>query len=289
MLIVHTIDDLRNQIKDWHAKGRRVGFVPTMGNLHAGHLRLVQEARRHSDKVVCSIFVNPMQFGPGEDLDDYPRTLEEDKTALKQEQAELVFIPSVETIYPRDLKEQTYVEVPKLGDILCGLSRPGHFRGVATVVSRLFNLVQADTAIFGKKDYQQLLIIRRMTEDLGMPVEIIGVDTVREEDGLAMSSRNNYLDTGERKQAPELYATLLLTGEALQEGRRDYEIMEQEAEKRLSDHGFKPDYYRVLTQHDLANPDPQEDKLVILAAAYLGKTRLIDNLEVHCQQRTKTG
>lgn len=289
MLSIDTIDDLRDQIDRWRVQGNRIGFVPTMGNLHAGHLRLIQQAHQYADKIVCSIFINPMQFSSGEDLDNYPQTLAEDKSALAEENTDLVFTPSVEAVYPRELEERTYVEVPRLGKLLCGPFRPGHFRGVSTVVNRLFNLVRPDVAVFGKKDYQQLKIIQQMVQDLGMSISIIGVDTVREQDGLAMSSRNGYLSKKEREQAPGLYASLQQTREALLAGRRDYSDLECEGEKRLLEQGFKPGYYRIMRQQDLGNPDPDEKNLVILVAASLGRARLIDNLEFHCQQRTKTG
>ncbi|MDH3870717.1 MAG: pantoate--beta-alanine ligase, partial [Gammaproteobacteria bacterium] len=197
MISARTAADLRARIREWRARGNRIAFVPTMGNLHAGHLRLVRHARAVADRVVASIFVNPMQFGPGEDFASYPRTLEADSAALMEADADLLFIPDIDVVYPRGPEQMTRVEVPALGDILCGASRPGHFSGVTTVVAKLFNLVQPDTAVFGEKDYQQLVIIRRMVKDLNMPVSIEGVATVREPDGLAMSSRNSYLQVGE--------------------------------------------------------------------------------------------
>src|SRR3989338_6468649 len=206
MIVLETIPELRREIAALRRAGRRIAFVPTMGNLHAGHLKLVQAARSHADAVVASIYVNPLQFGPEEDLAAYPRTPDEDKTALEAERTDLLFTPADREMYPRGPEVMSRVEVPTLGDILCGKFRPGHFRGVTTVVNRLFNLVQPDVAIFGKKDYQQLLLIKLMVADLGLPIDIVGVDTVRESDGLAMSSRNNYLSPQERQAAPRLYA-----------------------------------------------------------------------------------
>ena len=208
MIVVETIPALRREIAALRRAGKRIAFVPTMGNLHAGHLKLVQIARQHADVVVASIYVNPLQFGPKEDFGAYPRTPDDDKKALETEKTDLLFMPTDAEMYPRGLDVMTKVEVPALGDILCGQFRPGHFRGVTTVVNRLFSLVQPDVAVFGKKDYQQLMLIKLMVADLGLPIEIVGVDTMREADGLALSSRNNYLSPAERQVAPKLYATL---------------------------------------------------------------------------------
>ncbi|MDH5634186.1 MAG: pantoate--beta-alanine ligase [Gammaproteobacteria bacterium] len=281
MLQVNTISELRQWRKTCLAEGKRVAFVPTMGNLHDGHLTLVREARKHADVVIASIFVNPLQFGANEDLDSYPRTPEQDRAALMAEGVQCLFMPSVTEMYPRGEAEQTFVEVPGLGGILCGASRPGHFRGVATVVCRLFNLVQPDVAVFGKKDYQQLMVIRLMTADLGMPIDIIGVDTVRETDGLAMSSRNNYLDAAERQQAPVLYSVLRQLAECLQsQGIAGINACRESCVARLKPAGFELDYLELRRQADLAPPQANDTALVILVAARLGKTRLIDNLEV---------
>ncbi len=258
----------------------RVALVPTMGNLHEGHLTLVRRAREVADAVVVSIFVNPMQFDRKEDLEAYPRTLEQDKAQLAAEEVDLVFTPTVEAIYPVSMDVHTRVEVPGLSDIFCGASRPGHFVGVATIVCKLFNMVQPHCALFGKKDFQQLLIIRRMVRDLAMPVEIIGVDTVREADGLAMSSRNNYLDEAQRARAPALYAALTRTADALREGRRDFARLEDEATRMIAEAGLKPDYFGIRRAADLAEPGQDDTSLVILGAAYLGLARLIDNLEL---------
>jgi pantoate--beta-alanine ligase len=278
MQTVTRVEDLRATLGVWRKAGERVAFVPTMGNLHAGHLNLVREAARRSNRVVVSIFVNPMQFGEGEDFDAYPRTLEEDKARLIEVGVDLLFTPPVSTIYPSGSAQQTRVEVPEISDVLCGASRHGHFVGVATVVCKLFNMVQPDLAVFGEKDYQQLMVIRRMVADLAIAVEVVGMPTVREPDGLAMSSRNGYLSTAQRATAPLLYRTLQTTSEAIRAGNRDYNRLEAQAQATLRDAGFHPDYYAIRRAKDLAMPEGCEGDLVILAAAYLGNTRLIDNL-----------
>jgi len=277
---VKQVDDVSSLRRAVSGLSGRVALVPTMGNLHEGHLTLVRRAREVADAVVVSIFVNPLQFDRKEDLEAYPRTLEEDKALLAAEDVDLVFTPTVEAIYPLSMDVHTRVEVPGLSDIFCGASRPGHFVGVATIVCKLFNMVQPHCALFGKKDFQQLLIIRRMVEDLAMPVEIIGVDTVREADGLAMSSRNNYLDEAQRTRAPALYAALRRTADALREGRRDFALLEEEATRMIAEAGLKPDYLGIRRAEDLAEPGKDDTSLVILGAAFLGLARLIDNLEV---------
>lgn len=279
MIIAKTVAELRAHVRWWRGQNRRVGFAPTMGNLHAGHRRLMQVARELSDVTVASIFVNPLQFGRNEDLDAYPRTPVEDVSALEAEKVDLLFMPGVTDMYPRGLDAMTRVEVPALGDILCGDSRPGHFRGVTTVVNRLFNLVQPDLAVFGKKDYQQLLLIRLMVEDLAMPIEIVGVDTVRERDGLAMSSRNGYLTPEERSRAAQLHAALASACAALRSGATTG-ATEQAAAATLVGAGFRVDYVSVRRQSDLGPPQERDRALVVLAAAWLGRTRLIDNLEI---------
>lgn len=276
---LHALGDLRAQVATWRHAGR-VAFVPTMGNLHEGHLTLIREARKVADRVVSSIFVNPLQFGVGEDFASYPRTLERDSQMLEAAGCDLLFAPPVEVMYPRPQAQQTRVEVPVISDLLCGSSRPGHFVGVATVVCKLFNMVQADTALFGKKDFQQLLVIRRMVEDLAIPVRVIGVDTVRESDGLAMSSRNGYLTASERRLAPALYRALQHLATQLRGGRRTYAALEAECTAELATAGMRPDYVAIRRRSDLDLPQTDTDGLVILAAAYLGKARLIDNLEV---------
>lgn len=275
---VHTVAEVREQVAKWHRDGLRVAFVPTMGNLHEGHLSLVDEAFRHADRVVVSIFVNPMQFGEGEDFDKYPRTLDDDSRVLDTRDASLLFAPSVEEMYARPAAAQTRVEVPGISDILCGASRPGHFVGVATVVCKLFNMVQADVAVFGEKDYQQLMVIRLMVSDLNIPVEIVGYPTVREHDGLAMSSRNGYLTEAERATAPKLFAVLEETKVSMQQGSRDYSALEQKAIGILNSSGFDVDYFTIRQGADLSPPDGQTTDFVILAAARLGTPRLIDNL-----------
>lgn len=277
---VQTLEALREQVRTWRVGGERVGFVPTMGNLHQGHLELVRQARQAADRVVVSIFVNPLQFGAGEDFSSYPRTLEADAEKLVGADVDLLFAPGVEVMYPRPQSEQTRVEVPGISDILCGASRPGHFAGVATVVCKLFNQVQPDVAVFGEKDFQQLLVIRRMVEDLDMPLEIVGYPTVREADGLARSSRNGYLTTEERVRAPALISTLRMVAEALESGRRDFAAIEQEASALLETAGLKCDYLSIRRAGDLATPDPGDSDLVVLGAAFLGRARLIDNLRV---------
>jgi pantoate--beta-alanine ligase len=271
---------LRQRIRDWRNAGETIGFVPTMGNLHAGHLALVEAAARHCERSVVSIFVNSMQFGEGEDFASYPRTLAEDQRRLEDAGVDLLFAPSAATIYPQGNQAQTRVEVPGLSDILCGASRPGHFVGVATIVCKLFNLVQPDLAVFGEKDYQQLMVIRRMVADLAIPVNIAGLPTVREEDGLAMSSRNGYLTRDQRRQAPKLYEALQATARALREGDRDYALLEAKGRELLEFAGFRPDYFTIRRALDLATPAREDQNLVILAAAFMGNTRLIDNLNV---------
>ena len=281
MLTVHTVQELRATVADWRRAGEQIAFVPTMGNLHSGHLDLMREAGSRAGRVVTSIFVNPMQFGEGEDFDAYPRTLEQDSEKLRQLGVDLLFAPEVTTIYPAGSTEyQTRVEVPGLSDVLCGASRPGHFVGVATVVCKLFNLVQPDLAVFGQKDFQQLMVIRRMAADLAFPIEIVGKETVRESDGLALSSRNGYLSAQERATAPLLYRTLQETAEAIKAGNRDYTGLEKAAEAVLQEAGFRPDYYAIRRAEDLAPAQDSGEDLVVLAAAYLGTTRLIDNLRV---------
>ncbi len=280
MRSVGTVSVLRREIAALRRAGKRIAFVPTMGNLHAGHLKLVQVARQHADAVVVSLYVNPLQFGPKEDFAAYPRTPDEDKKSLESEKTDLLFMPTDAEMYPRGLDRMTKVEVPALGDILCGQFRPGHFRGVTTVVNRLFNLVQPDVAVFGKKDYQQLMLIKLMVADLGMPIEIVGVDTVREADGLAISSRNKYLSPNERQTAPKLYATLGRLRERIVKEGGVKPGMEAESARALETAGFRPDYVSIRRAADLGEAGPQDKALVLLAAAWLGRTRLIDNLEI---------
>jgi pantoate--beta-alanine ligase len=271
---------LRQQVAALRARGGRIAFVPTMGNLHAGHLELVRQARLLADHVIVSIFVNPAQFGPQEDYDNYPHTPERDRDALLQAGADLLFLPGVAEIYPQGPGLTTIVEVPVLNRVLEGQHRPTHFNGVTTVVAKLFNLVQADVAVFGEKDYQQLLLIRRMVADLCMPVAIFGVATVREADGLAMSSRNGYLSAEERAVAPRLYAVLMRVKNRVEAGGEDVARIEQDALAELAAAGFQPDYVSVRRQSDLVPPGPADTALIALAAARLGPARLIDNISI---------
>lgn len=281
MIVADSIDAVRDAVRSRRARGDAVAFVPTMGNLHGGHLALIARARRLGGTLVASLYVNPLQFGANEDYATYPRTLDDDMAALRAGRVDILFMPGDKTMYPRGVEEQTKVEVPKLGEILEGQTRPVFFRGVTTVVNRLFNIVQPDVAVFGKKDYQQLIIIQRMVDDLAMPVEIVGVDTVREPDGLALSSRNSYLDAGERKIAPTLYGVLRNAADGLRRGGGDgRQSVEGLAAKQLETGGIRPDYVSVRRRRDLMVPDAADRALVILAAGYVGRTRLIDNIEV---------
>ncbi|MGQ4878206.1 pantoate--beta-alanine ligase [Billgrantia sp. LNSP4103-1] len=276
MRTLRDIPALRETLGEYRRRGQRIGLVPTMGNLHAGHLALVDTARLHADVVVATVFVNPLQFGPGEDLDAYPRTLADDQQKLEAAGCNLLFTPNVATLYPRGLDNQTRVCVPAVSEGLCGGSRPGHFDGVSTVVSILFNLVQPDVACFGEKDYQQLAVIRKLVDDLHFPIEIVGVPIVRAEDGLALSSRNGYLDHAERATAPELQRTLATLREAL-EGGEPIEASLEAGLARLRAAGFAPDYLE-LRAADLGPVTATTREAVLLAAARLGTTRLIDNL-----------
>ncbi len=280
MQVVHTRDELVHQLAEWRQQGDHVALVPTMGNLHPGHLALVDRAREHAERVVVSIFVNPTQFGEGEDYEAYPRTLERDQRRLKKTAAELIFAPDVETMYPFGLDRATRVSVPGLTEHFCGASRPGHFDGVTSVVARLFAMVQPDVAVFGQKDYQQQLVIRHMTTDLSLPISIITGETVRDEDGLALSSRNSYLSDEERAVAPLLYATLSEVVADLENGRRNFADLESDASARLAAAGFEVDYLAIRRAVNLEMPDRDSDDLVVLAAARLGGARLIDNIVV---------
>lgn len=277
MLVVNNPAALREQIGQWHREGRAIAFVPTMGNLHQGHLTLVEEARRHGDKVVVSIFVNPLQFDKAEDLANYPRTLEQDCAALEAAGVDLVFTPTPEIMYPQGLASQTFVEVPGLSSLLEGALRPGHFRGVSTVVTKLFNLVQPNVACFGEKDYQQLALIRKMVADMAMPIEIVGVPTVRAEDGLALSSRNGYLTAVERAIAPELARTMNWIAGQIEAGNSHLPSLVAQASQRLDNAGFRTDAIDIVDADTLESASAESQRLVILMAAYLGKARLIDN------------
>ncbi len=269
---------LRSCVRDWHQQGQSVALVPTMGNLHVGHLQLVKQAKNLANKVVVSIFVNPTQFVAGEDFDTYPRTIEDDVAHLEDIEPDLIFIPEVDEVYPAGLEGETQVVVPELDSIFCGSFRPGHFTGVATVVSKLLNMVQPDIALFGNKDYQQLLVIKRLVKDLCIPVEVVGVETVREESGLALSSRNRYLSPQEKMVAAELHQALSGIAEAVKAGGNDYQQLEADAVKHLEKKGFKTEYLSIRNASNLG--EPTEEELVVLAAAWLGKARLIDNIQI---------
>jgi pantoate--beta-alanine ligase len=283
MQIVHEIPVLREIINGWRRAGEHIAFVPTMGNLHDGHLSLVEEARRRGERVVSSIFVNPMQFNCADDYGRYPRTFEEDAEQLRSMQVDLLFAPFPDDIYPEGMEQAARVEVPGVSEVLEGEHRPGHFTGVATIVTKLFNLVQPDVAVFGEKDFQQLAVIRRMTADLNLPVEIVGAPTLREPHGLAMSSRNNYLSAEEREQAGLIYAELSKVVERMLAGERNFTQLERDAAAVLNRAGFQTEYIAIRRLADLQTPhvDDQARDLLVLAAAHLGKARLIDNLQVH--------
>jgi pantoate--beta-alanine ligase len=280
METVTTIAAVRERVTAWHRVGLRVAFVPTMGNLHPGHVSLIEAARKYGDRFVASIFVNPMQFGPNEDFAHYPRTPTQDERMLADAGCSLMFMPNVAEIYPGGLESATRVEVPGLSRVLCGEFRPGHFEGVATIVATLFNIVQPNVAIFGEKDFQQLTVIRRMVADLCFPVKAVGAPTVRDADGLAMSSRNQYLTPEERKLAPRIYEILTATAKRLQAGDSEFTSMERAGCKALEAAGFKPDYFAIRSASDLSAPSSNADYLVVLTAARLGKARLIDNVQV---------
>ncbi len=288
MLVTEQIDALRAVIRDHRQQGKRIAFVPTMGNLHNGHLTLVREARQHADIVIVSIFVNPMQFDRAEDLANYPRTLSEDCALLEQEGVTAVFTPTPAIMYPQGLETQTFVEVPGISYLLEGAMRPGHFRGVSTVVTKLFNIVQPDVACFGQKDYQQLALIRKMVRDMAMPIEIIGVPTVRADDGLALSSRNGYLTSEERVIAPTLAKVMAWIGEALPARTHDLTALITEASEKLNEKGFRTDAIDIVDADSLLPLSENSASAVILMAAWLGnKARLIDNLVVNLRTTTR--
>ncbi|MBB7213300.1 pantoate--beta-alanine ligase [Escherichia coli] len=277
MLIIETLPLLRQQIRRLRMEGKRVALVPTMGNLHDGHMKLVDEAKARADVVVVSIFVNPMQFDRPEDLARYPRTLQEDCEKLNKRKVDLVFAPSVKEIYPNGTETHTYVDVPGLSTMLEGASRPGHFRGVSTIVSKLFNLVQPDIACFGEKDFQQLALIRKMVADMGFDIEIIGVPIMRAKDGLALSSRNGYLTAEQRKIAPSLYKVLSSIADKLQAGERDLDEIIAIAGQELNEKGFRADDIQIRDADTLQEVSENSKRAVILVAAWLGDARLIDN------------
>jgi len=279
MNTVKTVRELRAAIARARAEGKRIGFVPTMGNLHSGHVALVEKASQRADFVVASIFVNPLQFGPNEDLAKYPRTLAADQEKLVSAGCHLLFAPTPEEMYPQGMDNQTRISVPVVSEGLCGGSRPGHFEGVATVVAKLFNMVQPDLAIFGEKDFQQLAVIRKLVRDLNLPVQIFGEPTVRADDGLALSSRNGYLSADQQPQvAPQLFATLKDMADSICGGRDDFSRLTLDGLKHLEKAGFRPDYLEIREAGSLRPAQAGDKELVILVAAYLGTTRLIDNL-----------
>lgn len=280
MIIASSHSALSDHLKTLKEQGKRIGFVPTMGNLHDGHLSLVEYANSVCDAVVVSIFVNPKQFGPNEDLDAYPRTLEADLAQLTTRDATVVFTPTVADIYPDGVTAHTTVSVPGLTDVLCGASRPGHFDGVSTVVCKLFNMVAPDVAVFGQKDLQQLLLIQKMTRDLAIPVKVVGVPTARAKDGLALSSRNGYLSTQERAIAPQLYKALQTLSTQIANGSRDFRSLCSAGHITLENAGFVVDYLEVRRSSDLAEAAVDDRHVAIFAAAKLGSTRLIDNIQL---------
>lgn len=282
MQICHHKTDLHQQVSQWKQAGDTVALVPTMGNLHEGHLSLVRQAQQEADRVVVSIFVNPTQFGPDEDFDSYPRTLEADSTKLEALETDLIFAPDVSTMYPQE--NYTWVDVDHLGDYLCGANRPGHFRGVCTVVSKLFNLVQPDAACFGEKDFQQLAIIRRMTDDLCFPVRIVGVPIARAESGLALSSRNGYLTHSQRQQAAILQQQLQQLRAAIQQGNRHYAQLAKSVGQQLQQNGLKVDYIRIMDADALTPATADTRHLLLALACYLGQTRLIDNIAFYLER-----
>ncbi|WP_036142725.1 pantoate--beta-alanine ligase [Luteibacter sp. 9135] len=269
---------LRATVRGWRSAGQNVGFVPTMGNLHAGHHSLLKLARARADRVVASVFVNPTQFGPGEDFERYPRTLAQDQAGLAEAGCDVLFAPDVSTLYPFGAGASVSIHVPVITDTLEGAHRPGHFDGVATVVAKLFSLVQPDLAVFGQKDFQQLKVIERMVADLSLSVKVMAAPTLRDDDGLALSSRNQYLSPQERARAPQIHATLVQMKDLFAQGH-SWQALEQAASARLERAGFVPDYVAIRRADDLAEPAPeQREGLVALVAARLGGTRLIDNL-----------
>lgn len=286
MRTTHTINELKAYLQHHRNQGHRVALVPTMGNLHPGHLALVKAARRQADVVVTSIFVNPLQFGAHEDLDRYPRTLADDQRQLSDAGNDLIFAPSPREMYPNGLDQHTRVTVPVITDLHCGASRPGHFTGVATVVTLLFNIVQPNVAVFGEKDFQQLAVIRKLARDLCLPVHVESIPTYREADGLAMSSRNRNLSKEERRRAVLIYQTLEATAAHIRQGRRDYTALTDQAVRSLADQGFKPDYFNIVNNDTLEPAEYNDQQVTVLAAAWLGNTRLIDNISVDLHSTT---
>ena len=280
MNTVKTVRELRAVVARARSEGKRIALVPTMGNLHSGHIALITKAVQRADFVIASIFVNPLQFGPTEDLASYPRTLAADQEQLLQAGCHLLFTPTVEEMYPHGMADQTIVRVPVVSEGLCGGSRPGHFDGVSTVVSKLFNMVQPDLAIFGQKDFQQLAVVNALVRDLNMPIQIIGEPTVRAADGLALSSRNGYLTEDQRAAAPALYRVIKQIGAALQNGEQDHRQLITDGISALEAAGFRADYLEIRNAVSLRPATPDDHDMVVLGAAFMGKTRLIDNLHL---------
>jgi pantoate--beta-alanine ligase len=284
---VRDIKTLRGMTQGWHQDGDSIALVPTMGDLHAGHLSLVRLAHEYAERVIVSVFVNPTQFGPDEDYKNYPRSLDNDRRRLSRADVDLLFAPSNEEIYPFGEDAMTRVSVPNLSTVFCGSSRPGHFDGVTSVVSRLFNIIQPDVAVFGQKDYQQLVIIRRMVADLHLPIKILAGPTQRQDDGLALSSRNRYLSDAELSVAPQLHSALRRCRDQIMAGNRDFATLEGEARAQLEASGFRVDYFAVSKAGDLLSPTADSRHLVIMAAARLGEARLIDNILIEAQEQMR--
>ena len=285
MQTITRIAELREVVTEWRLGRESIAFVPTMGNLHMGHASLMAAAHLHGRRVISSIFVNPLQFGPSEDFSAYPRTPDDDGSLLREYGVDALFHPTVDEMYPQGSVGSTVIDVPGLTDVLCGAFRPGHFQGVATVVVKLLCLVQPDVAIFGEKDYQQLTVIRRVVQDLNVPVRIVGAPTVRAEDGLALSSRNRYLSVEERATAPAIYRALDRARRRLEAGDADFAAIEAEGLAAVSAAGIKPDYFEVRTADRLERPGEDDSELVVLTAGRLGKARLIDNLQCRAPVR----
>ncbi len=280
MLVARTVKELQYRLKQHRQSGQSIALVPTMGNLHQGHLQLVKTAKKYADVVLVTLFVNPTQFAENEDLDSYPRTFQDDCDKLEALDTNILFAPSNDEIYPLGGNNTTHVHVPGITNVLCGASRPGHFDGVTTIVCKLFNITRADVAIFGEKDYQQIAVIRKMVEDLNIPIKIVGEPIVREHDGLAMSSRNGYLTDEERTLAPSLHTELLRIKQAILNGEDDFDSLQVNAKTALSEAGFKPDYLHIYQRDQLTPATKGDTQLIILVAAFVGSTRLIDNLNV---------
>ncbi|MTI13640.1 pantoate--beta-alanine ligase [Sansalvadorimonas verongulae] len=280
MNTVYSIEDIRDYVQTVKAAGKTVALVPTMGNLHDGHLTLVTKAKELADVVIVSIYVNQMQFGPNEDYQSYPRTMAQDEALLEEHNVDMVFAPTSHIIYPEGLDNHTEIKVEALDGMHCGKSRPNFFTGIATVVTKLFNIVQPDLAVFGEKDFQQLCIIRKMVKDLCLPVEIVGAPIARSETGLALSSRNGYLSEEELEQACLLSQELKKAKAAIEEGNANYDILQRDAIAHLAESGFQPDYFNIIRRSDLHTAGPNDKELIILAAAALGKARLIDNIQI---------